>query len=146
MKRFSLKTLGLLPILALSMTPASFATAETIQVAQMVQTYCTITAGYGSLEVTLYDSPNGEVIVGIDDGETVSFSTSDRSGDWSEVSTSDAVMGWVETQYLVCEDDSAYYEESPDDSAYYEESPDDFTYYEEAPDPSYSEEGYSEGY
>jgi Bacterial SH3 domain len=136
MKCFTLKTSGILPILALSMTPTSFATAETMQIAQMPQTYCTTGSEYGSSEVTLYGSPNGEVIVGIDEGETVAFSSSDRSEDWYEVSTSDGVIGWVESQYLSCDfgsDDSAY----SDDSASYEEPSDD-SYYSD--DSGYSEE------
>jgi hypothetical protein len=159
MKPFSLKTLGILPIAAVSMIPASFATAETLEVAQMVQTYCTTTAEYGSIGVTVYDSPNGEVISRIQDGETVSFNTGDRSGDWSEVTDPNGTTGWVETQYLSCDSgssDSAYEqpaeEEYYDDSAYYEESSDD-AYYddssadEEAPDERYySEESYDETY
>jgi hypothetical protein len=158
MKYFSFKTLGVLPILALSMAPASFATAETLEVAQMVQTYCTTTAGYGSIGVTVYDSPNGDVISRIQDGESVAFNTGDRSGDWSEVTAPDGTTGWVETQYLVCEDDAAYYEESPSgadyeeayyEEAYYEEPSeeayyDDSVYYEEAPDDAYYSEEYSE--
>jgi Bacterial SH3 domain len=146
MKFLSIKALWILPILTLSVAPAAIATTmtasqaasakETLQVAQMVQIYCTIAGNPGGIGVNVYDAPSGGYITRLPNDETVAFNSGDRSGDWAEVTDSNGTTGWVETQHLSCDTPDMSSEETTDES-YYEEAPDDSFYYEESEEVDY---------
>jgi hypothetical protein len=101
-------------------------------VSQMTQSYCTTYGTEGGIGVSLYDSPNGSIISRFQDGTPIAFNIGDRSGMWAEVTSSDGTTGWVETQWLSCEqpNDESYEDSYSESSDEYDSSDESNEYYE----------------
>jgi SH3-like domain-containing protein len=113
MKRLSIKTFFVLPVLTLAIAPAAWAASavsqatsaqgvSTQQVAQMEPSSCTAT---GDPEgVNFYLSPLDSPLTRLPIDETVTVEMVSNNGEWVKVTDSYGTIGWIESPYLYCSD------------------------------------------